>query len=174
MQQATWDIKAYPSIDLAYQFVEPSYSWALSRLGAVESRIERLLTFIAAVTLAIPVATAAMASSPIIDKTSITLTPLVTITGVLALLCVIGSVSAGLFGRRMGSIRLVDLGKLYDHHLWQEQSEFQKDAVYFAGQNLVANNALISRKTRVADLMCVLLIAEITLGIIWAYPILSS
>ena len=174
MEEAPWDSSKYPSIELAYQFVEPSYSWALDRLRAVESRIERLLTLIAAVTLAVPVAATAMSNSQLLDGQAITLNLQVTIAGGLALLCVIISVAAGLYGRRMGTIKLVDLTKLYEFYLSQEQVDFRKDTVYFAGKNLRANNKLINYKTGVADLMSGLLIAEIILGVIWAYPLLSS
>ena len=38
--EATW-----PSVNLAYEFVKPSYDWAIHRLNAVDSRIQTFLAF---------------------------------------------------------------------------------------------------------------------------------
>ena len=40
----------FPSLDLAYEFIIPSYDWALRRLDAVERRIESLIVIVTATT----------------------------------------------------------------------------------------------------------------------------
>ena len=49
------DVSKYPSVDLAYEFVKPSYDWMLNRFQAIDSKIQGLLTFATAITAAIPV-----------------------------------------------------------------------------------------------------------------------
>ena len=51
----------YPSVELAYDFVIPSYEWASMRVETIERCIEGLLTYITTVTLALTIATVAIA-----------------------------------------------------------------------------------------------------------------
>ena len=152
---------------MAFEFVTPSYTWMLHRLEAVERRIEGLLTFIAAVTLAIPLATMAMVDGAAqFDHWS------VIVTGAIALACVLGAVMLRLEGRQTGTIVLVDPGRL--DRLSKEAPAFCAELLYFAGQHFDRNEKLIRTKTRVADRMSLLLLVEIIAGAIWAYRTMAA
>jgi hypothetical protein len=45
----------YPSLELAYEYVLPSYEWAMSRSDMLEQRLQDSITLITTVTLAVPV-----------------------------------------------------------------------------------------------------------------------
>ena len=163
------DESKYPSVDLAYEFVAPSYSWLLKRVGAAERRIETLLTLIAAVTLAIPMATMAM-----VESTNVSLFTWGVIPGILALACVVVAVSIGLIGRQAGAVTLVDPGFLYKLRLSESCWTFRKNAIYDAGRHFAKNRELVSKKSSIANVMSALLIAEIIAGCLWSLSVITG
>ena len=158
-------------MDLAYEFVAPSYTWILDRLQAVERRIEGLLTLIAAVTLAVPLATMAMANT---IEASLRFNHWGVYPGAVAIGCVLATVAIGLLGRPMGAVRLADPGKLYQLKLAETPWTFRKDAIHQAGIDFKRNNALITKKSITANVMSSLLLLEIISGGLWAYATLNG
>ena len=45
----------YPGINLAYDFVRPSYDWATNRLDAMDARLRGIQAFVSGFTLGAPV-----------------------------------------------------------------------------------------------------------------------
>ena len=163
----TNNTEKYPSVELAYEFVIPSYELARSRLESVERRIEGLLTYIATITLAIPVVTIAIAKeSGQLDVLGW--------QAVGALSCFAAATLLGMVGRQVGEITLVDPTKLYEKTLSYTHWEFQKNAIYFAGEHFEKNRSLIACKSRLGDIMVGLLVAEAIFGLLWAHGLLSA
>lgn len=110
----------WPSVDLAYGFVLPSYQWAQQRLDAVDSRIQTLQAFAASITVAAPVFAAAIVTD--IQFGSIWF--------VLAL-CAFGiTVVAGAIARAWGTVQIISPQRLYQAWLHLSEWEFKKNAVY--------------------------------------------
>ena len=59
--ESDFDAAQWPSVDLAYEFVAPSYDWAQRRFESIERRIHTFLAFTATLTLGVPALMAAVA-----------------------------------------------------------------------------------------------------------------
>ena len=146
----------YPSTGLAYEFVKPSYDWMLNRFEAMNSKIQGLLTFATTITVAIPIFKA------VFDGIHFN-------SGLFygAIISYVLSTIIGTLGMSLGKINLVHPMKLYNRWLGDSPWKFQKDSIYFAGQDFEDNNKVIERKNIVRDIMIVLLLSEIICTVIW-------
>ena len=156
----------YPSIDLAYEIVLPSYDWAIRRLQVVEQRIEGLLRLTTTATIAIPVI--AFATTKDVDPTVYLNWQAVVASALFFLTTVLG-----LLARRFGGISVIDPKQLYDNHLKKGKRELKKDLIYFAGLDFQDNVRLIERKSRCADLLVVLFVLELVFGVWWLVSVHS-
>lgn len=147
----------YPSVDLAYEFVKPSYDWMIRRIEAMNAAIQYLITLAVTIIAAFPVV--AKLISPGINFVS----PLFIVAMVLfASLVVIGCIAI-----RMGRLSLLNPKVLYDKYLYLSHWEFQQQTLYFAGEQFIKNNNRINKKANMRDFMTILLLVEIILLIIW-------
>ncbi len=147
----------YPSVDLAYEFVKPSYDWMLNRIEAMNSKIQGLLTLATAVTAAMPILAKAMFDS--VDFQS------VWFYGAIATYFLL--VIIGICGLRMGGVKLVHPKKLYEKRLSESIWEFKKNTIYFSGQDFEQNKKIIDVKNSLRDIMNVLLLVEIIMVVVW-------
>ena len=137
----------YPSVELAYDFVIPSYEWASMRVETIERCIEGLLTYITTVTLALPIATVAIAKQA--SQADVTHWQFLSALGVFFIVSLLG-----LYARQMGDLIYVDPKKLYDQSLHEPHWEFRKNAIHYGGEHFDKNRTLIARKSRLANIMC--------------------
>ena len=147
----------YPSVDLAYEFVKPSYDWMLNRIEAVNNKIQGLLTLATAITFAMPIFTKAIFDA--VDFKSVWFYG--------AIVAYILLVSIGIFGIRMGKVKLVHPQKLYEQWLTDSTWEFRKDTIYFAGLDFEDNKKIIDKKSLLRDIMNIVLLGEILTFILW-------
>jgi hypothetical protein len=146
----------YPSVELAYGFVKPSYDWLQNRLDAVNSRIEFLLTFVASITVAAPVFVRAVFND--IHFGALFYAAI----GVFSLSAIIG-----IAGRMCSGLKLISPEKVYNKWIMWSEWEFKKNALYWAGQDFNHNASLVNRKANFAIAMSLLLIAEVILLALW-------
>lgn len=145
----------YPSTELAYEFVQFSYSVAISRLQAIDSKIQWLLTSATAITVAVPIFAKAISvgfSSRWFYAAMVAYVLLVVI---------------GIWGMRMGSVKVIDLKTLYNKWLHKDIWEFKKDGIFFAGQDFNDNKGLIDKKSLIRDIMAIILLGEILCIVVW-------
>lgn len=154
----------YPSLNLAYEYVIPSYGWALSRFEAVERRIERLLMLILAATIAVPVFLPLVREEPVHLSTAGWKSIL--ILGAIVLFVLAASI--GIYARQAREVSLVDPGVHYRESLSLPHWEFQRNAIYFAAEHMKENVANIALKSRLADCMAGLFGIEIVMWVVWA------
>lgn len=160
-QAAPPDLKPeerWPAVDLAYEFVRPSYEITMKRLDAIEGRIRAHLTLAASVTFAVPVLAKATDRVVRLDSPWL-LTALATFVIVVAL-----GVAAGSWG----SIRLPDLRQLYEKTLHLSAWEFKRRALYWAADTDEVNTRRLTWKGRIADAMALFIIIEVALLAAWA------
>ncbi len=148
----------YPSMNLAYEFVKPSYDWLQNRLNAVNTRIEFLLTLSFSITVAIPIFMSALIDD--IDFGAWWFVAIIVVFIIIALI--------GLVERMFGGIKLVSPQKLYDEWLELSAWEFKRSSIYWAGKNFQDNASLINRKANCGIAMTVLLVIEIIFILLWA------
>lgn len=153
------DEKSYPRVGLAYEFVLPSYEWAMKRLDAVDGRIQTLQTLIIGTTLAVPVFARAVLPETSLDFGSVWF--------VLALLAFVLSIGTGMVARASGTIKLLSPDKLYERYLSKDQEQFKKDVLYYAGAHAVDNHRLVLFKGRAQSIMTGLFLAEVILLVLW-------
>jgi len=147
----------YPSVDLAYEFVKPSYDWMLNRIEAMNSKIQGLLTLATAITAAMPILTKAMFDN--VDFKSVWFLGAIAIYVLLTII--------GIGGLRKGEVKLIHPKHLYDKWLSDTQWEFRKNVVYFAGQHLEHNKKIVDAKSRLRDIMNWLLLGELIMVFVW-------
>ena len=151
------DASKYPSVDLAYEFVKSSYDWMLNRIEAMNSKIQGLLTLATAMTATMPILTKAMFND--VDFQSGWFYGAITTYLLLVII--------GIYGLRMGGVRLIHPKNLYEKWLSDSKWEFKKDIIFFAGQDFETNKKVIDSKSLLRDTMNVLLLVELLIVIFW-------
>jgi hypothetical protein len=147
----------WPSVNLAYEFVKPSYDWLQNRLDAVNDRIEFLLTFSSSVTIAVPVFVKAL-----FDDVHFGSFWFMAAIGIFVLIAIIGTL-----GRISSGLKLISPQKLYAEWLSWSEWEFKKNAIYWAGEHFKYNASLVNKKANFALLMSAFLVIEIVFIVIW-------
>jgi len=145
----------YPSTELAYEFVQFSYNMAISRLQAIDSKIQGLLTSATAITVAVPIFAKAISVGFSSRWFYIAMGAYIILVGI------------GIYGMRMGKVKVIDLKKLYNQWLDKDIWQFKKDGVFFAGQDFNDNKRLIDKKSLFRDIMAIILIVEILCIVCW-------
>ena len=147
----------YPSVDLAYEFVKPSYDWMVTRLEAINSKIQGLLTFAATITVALLIITKAIFSDIAFSSPWFCVA-----TAAFAFLVV-----TGIVGLRTGSIMLLSSKELYDKYLHYSHWKFKQMVIYWAGEHFNDNKKLIDKKAYFRDIMTISLLVEILFICLW-------
>ena len=151
-QESQW-----PALSLAYEFVKPSYDWAMSRLNAVEGRIQTLLVFAATFTVSAPVLIASLAKD-------------VSFTSgwfIAALAVFFVNMLVGTIAKVKGGIRVLSIQQMYEQWLDLSESVFKERAIYWAGRDFRANYTVVNTKGRVATVMSILFGVEAFLMVLW-------
>jgi hypothetical protein len=151
------DSTKYPSVDLAYNFVKPSYDWMVTRFDAINSKIQGLLTFSATLMVAIP----------ILAKSIFNNISFISPCFIGAVATFIALVIAGIIGMQFGSIMLLHPKTLYSKYLHCSHWEFQQRVIYWAGEHFSKNKAIIDSKAIVRNVMTGALLIQILLFIFW-------
>lgn len=147
----------YPSVELAFQFVIPSYQMIASRFEAADGRLTSLLTMASSLTLAAPIF--AKSVNPSIPFNSRWFAAGMT--------CFFLSIVVGLVGRLRGVLTLPNPSHQYNKTLHLSPWEFRQQAIYFAGQHFNANVKAVAVKGRTSLVLTFLLAAEIALLVVW-------
>lgn len=147
----------WPSVDLAYEYVQWSYDSVLRRLDAVDGRIQTLLVFAATFTTGLPIFSRSVL--PQLQISSIWL--------LLALATFVGIAFIGILSRSFGAVTLLNVKRIYDEWLGYSPWEFKKNAVYWAGQHFESNRSLVNAKGWMANVVTGLLVVEVLLLVAW-------
>ena len=147
----------YSGLEQAQAYVVPSYQFMLSRLEAVDSRLQTVVAFVATVTLAVPAMSRAL--QPAISFESAWF--------VSAVVLALATIALGSAVRLSGALSLVNPATVYAQWLHLSQWEFQRHALYYAGQHFEANGALVNRKARGVFVMTSLFLLELICLFVW-------
>jgi uncharacterized membrane protein YadS len=151
-EEETW-----PAVGFAYDFVFPSYQMMASRVEAMATRIQAIMTFAATVSLGFPVLGQA------VNKTiSFWSAPFL---GAIALFVIL--MCFGVIVRDFGEFMVVSPSKVYATSLHLSEWEFKRDAIHTAGRCFDHNSALANRKAELAKVMSVLLLLEVLCFLAW-------
>ena len=147
-------------MDLAYEFVAPSYDWAQRRFESIERRIHTFLAFTATLTLGVPVLVATaddhanFASDWFIS----------------AVMCAVLTLALGMVAKILSGIsglQFLDPDSLYKDWLRISEREFKENAVYWAGEHFKKNTLLIHRMGLMLSGMYILFSVEVLLLLTW-------
>lgn len=158
MEKMGKDKEAYPGVDLAYEFVLPSYDWARDRLDSINGRLQAMQGFAVTVTLAVPVFARSVTGNGIDFGSGWFMGAMLTF---LVLMVV------GLVARARGTLALLDPHVLYEHYLEWGPWEFRKNVLYWAGEHAQLNHDLVIEKGKAINWMTGLFIAESLLLVLW-------
>lgn len=154
------DESQWPSVDLAYEFVAPSYDWIQRRYESVERRIQTFLAFTATLTLGLP--TLMIVLNKDADFGSVWfIAAMVTAILILAL-----GIAAKLFSGNSG-IQFPNPASLYRDWMHYTELEFKSHSIYWAGQHFDANLSRINKLGWMLTVMLCLFSIEVILLLIW-------
>ena len=156
-QALTLSPENMPGLDLAYEFVQPSYQWLLSRFEAANARLQTMQAVVASVSLAVP------AFAKLLD-------PALSFADarfVLAALAFLAAMAVGVVGLQTGTVRLARPKQLRDNFLTLPKAQFKYDALCWAAEHFDQNTAAVERKWLCAWTMLVLFLVELAL-LSWA------
>ncbi len=166
MNEPDFDASQWPSVDLAYEFVAPSYDWAQRRFESIERRIHTLLAFTATLTLGVPV----------LVTTAVGHANFVSIWFIAAVVCAIATLALGMAAKILSSVSgmwHLNLDSLYKEWLHLPKREFKMNAIYWAGQHFDANVSLINKMGWLLISMLFLFSVEVALLLGWVVAILA-
>ncbi len=155
------DYFAWPSVDLAYEFVAPSYDWIQRRFESVERRIQTFLAFTATLTLGVPALVIAIEESAEFGSGWFITAMIV------AVLNLTLGIAAKLLSGNTG-IRYPSPDILYRRWMHFAELEFKRNAIYWAGRHFDSNASLINKMGRILTAMVCLFSVEVVLLLIWA------
>lgn len=147
----------WPSVEIAYEFVKPSYDWMQNRLDAVNTRIEFFLTLSSSVTVAAPIFAKALYTD--IEFGAWSFKVAMAVFGLI--------IATGVWGRIYSGLKLVSPERLYDKWLKWTEWEFKKNAIYWAGKHFKHNASLVNRKANFAIAMGILFALEVVFMVLW-------
>lgn len=146
----------YPAVELAYPIALASYETVSKRADALDSRAQTLITFFSTITMAFPAITAGKGlsfRSP-------------WFLGGMILFAVANAF--GLLARLRGRLIVLDPKNIFDHYLTDNDWEFKKNTIFFAGENFQHNNKLILRRAFYLNLSCLFFAVEALALAAWA------
>jgi len=148
----------YPAVGLAYDFVQPSYDWLLSRIEATTARVQQTMAFAATVTFAAPVFITRFFPSIATDSPF-----LHSALGLFVAILGLGTwaLASG------GTVKLVSPGKLYNRHLHKTEWQFKKDMIWWAHEAALHNGGMADRRGNVAVGLASGLGLEVLCFVLW-------
>jgi hypothetical protein len=149
----------FPSTNLSFEFVKPSYDVMEKRFEATNSRIQNLLTWSIGITTAIPIFAKAVLGET--NMNSVWILPV--------LLFFIALVFVGILAYKTGGVKLIHPTIIYEDYIQQSEQEFKKLLVYWAGQHFEANRKTIDQKNRYIDIMTIFLGLEMAFAVLWVF-----
>jgi hypothetical protein len=151
-------------INQAYDFVLPSYGWAIQRVDAAASRLQNLQTFAAILTFAAPVIVKAL--NPEANLMSGWFLSAFLIFAFIGLISLIVRLWPG-------GIKLINPSLLKgDDWLLLSEEQFKLEMVRYAGMDMDDNVRFINSRAYVSDVLTILFIAEVVLLAIGAWQAL--
>ena len=145
----------FPSTNLAYEIAVSSYDGMAKRLDAIDGRIQTILAFAATTSALVPSIGAGRGlsfSSPWF---------------VVAMALIFLAILSGAYARLGGKVSVLDPKSLYDGWLHFSEPEFKIYLIEHAAKDFEANNALLTRRWRLAVLITVLFFLEAVLLAVW-------
>ena len=146
-----------PGLDLAYDFVQPSYQWLLSRFEAGNTRLQTMQAVVASVSLAVP------AFARLLEQTL----SFADARFVAAVVVSLAAIAIGVIGRQTGTVRLMHPKELRDL-LRLPEAQFKYNVLHWAGEHFDQTTAGIERKWRWVWAMLALFLIELVLLVSWA------
>ena len=166
-QRDEFDPGEFPSIEVIYEFVLPSYDWAVRRLDTIERRFDHLLTLTFTLTLAVPVVTIAIAGAE-------NQPDLLQWQGGVALVLFVATAISGIVVRQHGELTFMNIDGMYDELGDLSPHTFKQHVTYYAGEDFARNMIFLKNKARGSDLVATLFFGEMAFGLWWAYNVISS
>ena len=155
-----FDAAQWPSVDLAYEFVAPSYDWAQRRFESIERRIHTFLAFTATLTLGVPVLAA----------TAVGHANFASVWFIAAVACAIATLALGMAAKILSSVsgfQFLVPDNLHKDWLDYPEWEFKINAIYWAGEHFKMNIALVHKMGLMLGCMHILFSVEVVLLLIW-------
>lgn len=150
---------AFPSVDLAYEFVTKSYEWVQQRADKIDDRIQTLIAWVSSTNLA--VLAVVLTRTQALNFRSFWMW--------LSLILYMAGLMVAWYARLYGEMRVMNLKLVYDKSLGLSPWEFKRDVIYFAGQAFEHNRQLISMKGRLAIVATLLFLSQGMSMAVWMF-----
>ncbi len=152
-----------PGINLAYELVQNSYDRAVTRLNAVEGRIQAVMVFSASFVATAPVLVAASGNTISLNS----------IWFYIALGLAILNLIAGTIMRAMGEITLPGLNRVRAEWLVLTEAEFKLEAIRWGAEHFDKNVKTINRKGHAVILMTIVFLGQTLFLVFWGWSQVS-
>lgn len=148
-----------PAVRLAYEFICPSYDWAISRWDAMHGRVVQLLTYAAALMVGAPAIARAVSPSSIGNRNFLIG------AGIAFLILTI----IGLTTLRIGKLQVLDLRAIYTDSDWIDspEAEFKTDLLDMVSLDFKENLDEVDRKAIGEFSIIVLLGLQVVFLVLW-------
>ncbi len=157
MAETNGDQIELPSLGLAFGMVQSSYDSVVSRLNAVESRIQAVMVFSASFFFTAPLLVAASEANLTLNS------PFFYTAGALALL----NLAVGTATRALGTISYLGLNEVRDYWLVLTEDDFRLEAVRWAALHYERNLRTVNCKGLIGIGMTAAFMLEAILLIYW-------
>jgi len=148
--------RTHPGVHEAFDFVLPSYDWALRRFEAIDTRLRQIGMAAATFAVGAPVAARAIAEINLFDWWFIAASS-------------VGAVvfAGALYAQTHGTIALPSIGLIVADDLEHECWAFRRHHLEYAAEAWAKNYRRINRRGRIATVLSVGLGVQIALFIVW-------
>lgn len=157
-----------PSLELAYEFILPTYELVVRRLESAERRIDNMMTFI--ITLTTALGAAGIAIVGLSDKTP---SVFLDSAAYIAITFFAINLVSGIYLRQMGGVEIFDLRYLLSEEIGRPADKFKATALRTAGMNIANVQSLINRKSGGTTFMLVPLLIEVSAAALWIHDLVS-
>ena len=147
----------FPGLDLAYGLVQSSYDRIVTRLNAVEGRLQALMVFSASFVF----------TAPVLVATSVGEIALNSPAFYVALVLAGVNLLTGAVMRAVGDIALLGINRVRDEWLVLSEDEFKLEAVRWSAIHFKRNRRIVNIKGYMVIAMTVALILEAALLTYW-------
>lgn len=152
--------ETYPGIQFGYDYVLPSYDWAVRRFDSVDGRIQSMHL------LALSIFAGLSGIGRLVEETDLSSPWFILAACYFVVLLVWGIVA-----RQSATVILIDPIRLYDGYSMDGDWDFKRKVLYWAGIHFHQNRAVVDRKWAHLNCLSVLLLLETVTLLFWLWKV---
>ena len=147
----------YPYVNPAYDIAIKSYDWCIHRSDSIDNTIDKLLTWISSVTLAVITFAYTQKITTNFESKWFKV----------SIILFFGSILSGIVTKLMGSLKLLHPKIIHENFFSLSEFEFKSDILIRAGEAFSHNQFLVNWKGWISIIMILCFISETITLLMW-------